>query len=132
MLPARLSQDLKIHGYLYHPWEKKNFPDINTHTYTCKQTHTQYHHLAFSCKCFPFLDEIISTAPSSRMCPAINNKIYFFAYLNNFQSSKSNASGRRVSKSIILKKQLYDPFLWMGFNCLKARDTSRRQYTFYH
>ena len=23
------------------------------------------------------------------------------------------------------------PFLWMGFNCLKARATSRRQFTFY-
>ena len=31
-----------------------------------------------------------------------------------------------------LKKKLYGPFLWMGFNCLKARATSRRQFTFYH
>ena len=30
------------------------------------------------------------------------------------------------------KKQLYGPFLWMGFNCLKARATLRRQFTFYH
>ena len=29
-------------------------------------------------------------------------------------------------------KKLYSPFLWMGFNCLKARATSRRQFTFYH
>ena len=29
-------------------------------------------------------------------------------------------------------KKLYGPFLWMGFNCLKARVTSRRQFTFYH
>ena len=28
--------------------------------------------------------------------------------------------------------QLYAPFLWMGFNCLKATATSRRQFTFYH
>ena len=27
--------------------------------------------------------------------------------------------------------KLYGPFLWMGFNCLKARATSRRQFTFY-
>ena len=27
---------------------------------------------------------------------------------------------------------LYGPFLWMGFNCLKTRATSRRQLTFYH
>ena len=29
-------------------------------------------------------------------------------------------------------KKLYGPFLGMGFNCLKARGTSRRQFTFYH
>ena len=28
----------------------------------------------------------------------------------------------------IKKKQLYGPFLWMGFNCLKATATSRRQF----
>ena len=32
-----------------------------------------------------------------------------------------------------LKKKLYGPFLlWMGFNCLKATATLRRQFTFYH
>ena len=30
------------------------------------------------------------------------------------------------------KKKLYGPFLWMGFNCLKARATLRKQFTFYH
>ena len=30
------------------------------------------------------------------------------------------------------KKKLYGLFLCMGFNCLKARATSRRQFTFYH
>ena len=30
------------------------------------------------------------------------------------------------------KKQLYGPFLWMRFNCLKARATSRMQFTFYY
>ena len=29
------------------------------------------------------------------------------------------------SGNTILKKKLYGPFLWMGFNCLKARATSR-------
>ena len=33
---------------------------------------------------------------------------------------------------IRVKKKLYGPILWMGFNCLKARVTSRRQFTFYH
>ena len=30
------------------------------------------------------------------------------------------------------KKNIMVPFLRMGFNCLKARATSRRQFTFYH
>ena len=30
------------------------------------------------------------------------------------------------------KKKLYGPLLLMGCNCLKARATSRRQFTFYH
>ena len=30
------------------------------------------------------------------------------------------------------KNKLYGPFLWMGFNCLKARVTLREQFTFYH
>ena len=30
------------------------------------------------------------------------------------------------------KKKLHGPFLWMGFNCLKATATPRRQFTFYH
>ena len=29
-------------------------------------------------------------------------------------------------------RKLYDLFLWMGFNCLKARATEKRQFTFYH
>ena len=33
----------------------------------------------------------------------------------------------------LLRRKLYVPFLWIGFNCcLKARATLRRQYTFYH
>ena len=28
--------------------------------------------------------------------------------------------------------KLYGPLLWMGFNCLKATATLRRQFTFYH
>ena len=33
---------------------------------------------------------------------------------------------------VCLNFKLYGPFLWMGFNCLKAAATSRRQFTFYH
>ena len=37
---------------------------------------------------------------------------------------------RHVMKKLYFK--LYGPFLWMGFNCLKATATSRRQFTFHH
>ena len=29
-------------------------------------------------------------------------------------------------------KKNYGPFLWMAYNCLKARATSRKRFTFYH
>ena len=32
----------------------------------------------------------------------------------------------------LITKNLYGPFLWMGFNCLKVTATSRTQFTFYH
>ena len=35
-------------------------------------------------------------------------------------------------KELFKKKTLWLLFLWMGFNCLKATATSRRQFTFYH
>ena len=37
-----------------------------------------------------------------------------------------------IQKIANWKKQLYGSFLWIGFNCLKARATSRWQFTFYH
>ena len=41
---------------------------------------------------------------------------------------------KRQKKYYVKKKkqQLNGPFLWMGLNCLKAKATSRRQFTFYH
>ena len=36
----------------------------------------------------------------------------------------------REKGSFKKKQKLYGPFLWMRFNCLKARATSRRQFTF--
>ena len=35
----------------------------------------------------------------------------------------------KKSEAYAYKKKLYGPFLWMGFNCLKATATSRRQFT---
>ena len=40
-------------------------------------------------------------------------------------------SNRQLQVVLTLKK-IYGPYLWMGFNCLKARATLRRQFTFYH
>ena len=39
-----------------------------------------------------------------------------------------------IYEKFYLKKlqKLYGPFLWVRFNCLKARATSRRQFTFNH
>ena len=41
---------------------------------------------------------------------------------------KNHAKEQNTKK----KKKNYGPFLWMGFNWLKTRATSRRQFTFYH
>ena len=38
----------------------------------------------------------------------------------------------KSKKMLLYFKKLYGSFLWMGFNCLKARVTLRRQFTFYH
>ena len=48
----------------------------------------------------------------------------------NFRTSSCNLKIRGLGAR--KKKNLYGPFLWMGFNCLKAKGTLRRQFTFYH
>ena len=72
--------------------------------------------------CTPLLTMIKSQKPmiyfpNSLYCKTIyreqNDYIPYIIYTKNF-------------------KKLYGPFLWMGFNCLKASSTSRRQFTFYH
>ena len=47
-------------------------------------------------------------------------------FLTNFYFSPSDSSSETMKD----KKKLYCPFLWMDFNCLKARATLRRQFTF--
>ena len=54
-------------------------------------------------------------------------------------SIRNNLHGVLIPKTNIFGKnklecylKLYGPFLWMAFNCLKARATSRRQFTFYY
>ena len=48
--------------------------------------------------------------------------------LRNQAKSKSAWDEKNQKKS----KKRHGPFLWMGFNCLKNRATSRKQFTFYH
>ena len=36
-----------------------------------------------------------------------------------------HSSEKALFHVLILKKKLYDPFLWMGFNCLKATEPLR-------
>ena len=53
-----------------------------------------------------------------------------FKYTSNWMLS----CVRKYCSSInspFTQKKLYGPFLWMGFNCLKARATSRRHFAFY-
>ena len=59
---------------------------------------------------------------------------YFIAELTFFKYFPSTITDNsHIPSTITLKKKkLYGPFLWMGFNCLKATTTSRRQFTFYH
>ena len=61
-----------------------------------------------------------------------NGKLYY----RNIEQQKIEALKTSKGNFDINIKQknfkLYGPFLWMGFNCLKARATSRRQFTFYH
>ena len=55
--------------------------------------------------------------------------VYFLAVLCDGSTDKS-VTEPEVVYTFIFK--LYGPFLWMGFNCLKTRATSRTQFTFYH
>ena len=54
--------------------------------------------------------------------------------LSNSQRNKLKSAIKNETEVVLRLslKKLYGPFLWMGFNCLKARATSRRQFTFYH
>ena len=45
-------------------------------------------------------------------------------------NSLTNSNFKKVSVGELWP--VHGPFLWMGFNCLKARATSRMQFSFYH
>ena len=52
--------------------------------------------------------------------------------IDEFLEKERKRQKKYYVKKTQKKPQLYGPFLWMGLNCLKARATSRRQFTFYH
>ena len=55
------------------------------------------------------------------------NLILNYSWLFGISMLKGSFDGKNP-KFFMKKKTLYGPFLWMGFNCLKARATSRRQF----
>ena len=52
-------------------------------------------------------------------------------FLSNMAPQKVNPL---FSKSVAIakEKKIYGPFMWMGFNCLKATAKMRRYFAFYH
>ena len=59
--------------------------------------------------------------------PGVSNN-WFNSYLSNHNQYVS-ISGFESGLTTIKLKKLYGPSLWMRFNCLNARATSRRQFT---
>ena len=88
--------------------------------------------LIFSCvlNCVTIRDHpqptIISLPPPPQLP---NNQPYFCPHHSPSTTSQILLP---PPKTCHYKKKLYGPFLWMGFNCLKAWATLRRQFTFYH
>ena len=63
----------------------------------------------------------------------------YISWLGSYAQQMSNAMTANVKRIVTWlyvgkkkKKYLYGLFLWMGFHCLKAEATSRRQFIFYH
>ena len=54
---------------------------------------------------------------------------YSYAWFCSLRERRTSFCTALISRKTL--KKFYDPFLWMGFNCLKATATSRRQFTFY-
>ena len=59
----------------------------------------------------------------------IYGKVSFLVYNSNIINGKTQFFAITLISFLFFQ---YGPFLWMGFNYLKVRTTSRRQFTFYH
>ena len=95
----------------------------------------------------PLISKIIEKVIHDQMQKYLDDYNILYRYQSGFRKSYSTdsclsylknkiatgfESGLYTGMIVIKKKQLYGPFLWMGFNYLKASATSRRQFTFYH
>ena len=69
--------------------------------------------------------------PKFRVLKIKNAEVSFENWNHPLQTNLKPRFTERKSRRNI-KKKLYGPFLWIGFNCLKATSTSKRQFTFYH
>ena len=98
----------------------------------------QFATLKYDSPIFQSFDEVINFFPRSV-------SIMESLILERLSATKSSRFSLKpdlmvISLSLILlnfkklkkNKQILWPFLWMGFNYLKDRATSRRQFTFYH
>ena len=115
----------------------------------CHYGFWKYYIIAFSeafggcsyvCPILSHLHHIIKSYGYLKFYPAKFGSAFYqllkLLYLGNHKRSESEilaASSTHGSlRHIKLYFKLYVPFLWMGFNCLKATATSGRQFTFYH
>ena len=58
--------------------------------------------------------------------------ILFKKFQNTCGWGTAEGTYAKTFECIKKKKKLYGPFSWIGFNCLKARVTLKREFTFYH
>ena len=70
------------------------------------------------------------SSPVLLLCTQKLLKMEYSWYKNHVAQLKIDFK-QLVSEEAKKTKNVYGPFLWMGFNCLKASDTSRKQFTFY-
>ena len=67
---------------------------------------------------------------NAQYCFIYRHKVYIEQYGFIYRHLVYIAQYDSIKKT--LKNTLWPLFLWMGFDCLKTRATSRRQFTFYH
>ena len=100
-----------------------------------KQPAKYYHLIIAPLTCFHYDGfGLKETSTSQNIADVANAFDFYICSISPFSifSSRPDKDRTGINKKKNLKKNLYGPFLWIGFNCLKATTTSRRQFTFYH